>query len=184
MYLGRVGLEFVATKASAETASVVTTETAALAAGTLSAHGVAATEVATLEAHHGLTVEHLLQVGDIELVADEGAEILAVLVGECLAFLLHGLAFLVGHTLAAFATVVLEHGALFLLLGSLQLIDLLKDGIVQTNVVDDRRIDYGIEVNSHTLTIWTIATYVLGKGAEAHGEADACKKQSLFHKRK
>ncbi len=179
MYLGRAGLELVATKASAEAASVFTTETAALAA-----HGVAATEVATLETHHGLTVEHLLEVGDIELVADEGAEILTVLVGECLSLLVHCFAFLFGHTLAAFATVVLEHGTLFLLLGGLQLIDLLKDGIVQTDVVDDRRIDYGIEVHSHTLTIWTVATFVLGKGAEAHGEADACEKQSLFHKRK
>ena len=183
MYLGRVGLEFVATKASAEAASVVTTETAALAALTLAAHLVAATE-ATLETHHGLSVEHLLQVGDIELVADEGTEILAVLVGECLALLLHSLALLVGHALAAFATVVLEHGTLFLLLGGLQLIDLLKDGVVQTDVVDDRRIDYGIEVHSHTLTIRTVATFVLGKGTETHGEADACKKQSLFHKRK
>ena len=59
MYLGRVGLEFVATKASAEAASVFTTETAALAALTLAAHLVAATE-ATLETHHGLSVEHLL----------------------------------------------------------------------------------------------------------------------------
>lgn len=129
-------------------------------------------------------VEQLLEIEDVGLVTEEGAELLAILLVEGSTLLHHLLALFLGPTLTTL-TSLLHALAKLSLLGVLKGIDLLEEGLLKVHVVDDSSIDNGIHLTLSThlaTTTLTWLTLLLCEGTHAEAEHERGKEKNLLHR--